>query len=584
MNISGGEAIAKMLKNEGVEFVFGIPDGTYFGLITNLRKYGIEMITPRHEQCAVHAAGAYAKLSGKLGVCIASNGPGVAAALSGLAVEDAEGHRVLFISSSRRPEICYPNRGGAYQVINQVGIIKAMSKYSEAVKSHDRVIEMMKQVFRKSYEGRPGVVHIDVPENIMNGKSKYDEGAFIMPSQYRVTRPLQPASEDVKAAAELLMSAKFPIIHAGSGVIHAGAFEELELIANTLQTPVTTSWAARGALCESNELSVPLTAINLNDELRGAADVVLCIGSRLGETDWWGKAPNWALPSEQKMIQVDIDEEYIGRNKPVTVGVKADARAFLKALYEEVSQYSAQINTSARKEQYNAFLSRAEKVRSKLNEHLNDMEAPMNSAHLADSVKKVFPRNSVAVFDGGNTAVWGQFFYKCTNRASGISTPKMGMLGAGVGQALGAAIARPDSPIYCIIGDGAFGYHPQEIETAVRNKLNITYIVACDKQWGMVKINQQFNLKPVKTIMKREFDETETVNTDFGEIKFDEVARSMGATGFRVSSPAEYQKALKESLAVDGPCVIHVDVDPLKHMWAPALQTFKKMHDEPKGK
>lgn len=584
MNISGGEAIAKMLKNEGVEVVFGIPDGTYFGLITSLRKYGIKMITPRHEQCGVHAAGAYSRLTGKPGVCIASNGPGVAAALSGIAVENTEGHRVMFITSSRRPEIIYPNRGGSYQVFDHTGVIRPMAKYSEAVKSHDRIFEIVRQGFRKTYQGRPGVVHIDVPENIMNGKFKFNESDFKLPKEYRRVDPIEPSEEAVNKAAQMLTNARFPVVHAGMGVIHSQAFEELELIANLLQSPVTTSWAARGALCESNPLSVPLTALDLNNELRCEADLILCLGSRIGETDWWGKAPYWANPNEQKMIQVDIDEEIIGRNKPVTLGIYADVRVFLRRVYDKLKTMEDTINTNSRKEIYNTFAAKADKARAKLDEHLKDMDSPMNSAHIANIAHKVFPRKKVAIFDGGNTAVWGAFFYKCTNKASGISTPKMGMLGAGVGQALGAAAARPDETVYCMIGDGAFGYHPQEIETAVRNNMNITFIVLCDKQWGMVKINQQFNLKPLKTIMKKEFDESETVNTDFGEINFDKVAEAMGAWGARVNSPATFEDALTKASQMKGCKVIHVDVDPLKHMWAPGLRAFKKMHEEPKGK
>jgi acetolactate synthase I/II/III large subunit len=584
MNISGGEAIAKMLKEEGVEVVFGIPDGTYFGLFTTLRNYGIKIITPRHEQCGVHAAGAYSKLTGKVGVCIASNGPGVAAALSGIAVEDTEGHRVMFITSSRRPEIIYPNRGGAYQVFDHTGVIRPMAKYSEAVKSHDRIFEVVRQAFRKTWQGRPGVVHIDVPENIMNGKFKFNEAEFLEPKYYRNTTPMEPTDDAVTKAAQLLINARFPVVHAGSGIIHARAFEELELVANILQAPVTTSWAARGSLCEGNTLSVPLTAIELTNDLRREADLILCLGSRIGETDWWGKMPNWGSPYEQKMIQVDLDEEIIGRNKPVTLGVQADVKVFLRKVYDKLKTMEDQVNKTSRKDIYNAHMVKGDKARAKIDEHLKDMASPMNSAHVAVLCQKAFPKKSVAIFDGGNTAVWAQFFYKCTNNASAMGTPKMGMLGAGPGQAIGAAVARPDEPVYCITGDGAFGYHTQEVETAVRNNLNITFLVLCDLQWGMVKINQQFALKPIKTIMKKDFDETETVNTDFGEIKFDKLAESMGAWGTRVNSPAGLEDALSKAAPMKGCKVIHIDVDPLKHMWAPALRTFKKMHEEPKGK
>jgi acetolactate synthase-1/2/3 large subunit len=583
MNITSGEAIVKMLKNEGVEVVFGIPDGTYWGIMSNLEKYGIKLISPRHESCGVHAAGAYSKATGKLGVCLMSNGPGVAAALSGIAVEQVEGHRVLMISSCRRPEIANPDRGGAYQVFDHIGTVGPMSKFSATIKSHDRTIETTRQCFRKLYEGRPGVVHLDVPETLCNGKFNFEEGAFLQPHQYRNTERMHPSDDAVNKAAQMLVNADFPVFHVGNGIFYSGAQEELELVANLLHMPVTTSWAARGALKECNTLAMPLVAIETNNNLRKESDLILTIGSRLGETDWWGKEPHWGNPYEQKMIQVDIDDEWIGRNKPVTLGVKADAKVFLRKVYEKLKTMEDKISVQGRKDKYNVHLSQWEKERTKLDENLEDMSSPMNTAHVPNLAKKVIGDNSIAIFDGGNAAVWGQFFYKCSGRSMGIGTPKMGMLGAGVGQALGAAAAYPDKTIYCIIGDGAMGYHPQEIETAVRNKMKIIYLVCCDKQWGMVKINQQINLKPIKTLIKKRLEADETINADFNEIRFDKVAEAMGGHGERVSSPAELEEALKRCNALDTCSVIHIDVDPAKHLWAPGLRVFKKMHDEPKG-
>jgi acetolactate synthase I/II/III large subunit len=165
-----------------------------------------------------------------------------------------------------------------------------------------------------------------------------------------------------------------------------------------------------------------------------------------------------------------------------------------------------------------------------------------------------------------------------------LSTFKMGMLGAGVAQATGAAVARPDHPVCCIIGDGAMGFHPQEVETAVRNGLRVVYVVVCDRQWGMVKMNQQFMLKPVKTLIRKSLGPGETIKADLGEIRFDLLGESMGAYGERVADPRELRPALERALASGGCAVVHVDVDPVKHMWAPGLMHFKDMHLEPRGK
>jgi acetolactate synthase-1/2/3 large subunit len=580
---SGGEVLARMLQAEGVEKVFGIIDGTYFGFYSSLHKLGIEIVTPRHETCAAHMAGAYARLTGKLGVCMASNGPGVANLLPGLAVENAEGNRVLAITSCRRPQIVYPDRGGTYQSFDQVGAISHLAKWSHAVVSFDRVAELGRTALRYCWDGRPGVVHLDVPETIMNGKFKAEVPTW-QPHQYRRIEPIVPAPAQVEKAAEMLAAAELPIIHAGSGIIHAGAYDELRRVAELLHAPVTTSWAGRGVLSELSELAIPMPLIPINNEVRNDADLVLTLGSRLGETDWWGKAPYWRHPSEQQMIQVDIDAHILGANKPAALTVLADAKLFLAALAERLEGFKARMNLDARRRKVAKYREKIASERAKLDEKLEDLAVPMNPAHVAHVCQQVFPEGSVLVADGGNAAVWTMMFHQARVPNTILSTFKFGMLGAGVAQATGAAVARRETPVCCIIGDGAMGFHPQEVETAVRNGLRVVFLVLCDKQWGMVKMNQQFALKPIKTLIKKSLGPDETIKADLGEIRFDELARAMGAHGERVADPRGLKAAIERSLASGGPAVIHVDVDPVKHMWAPGLMHFKDMHQEPKGK
>ncbi|MCP4441051.1 MAG: thiamine pyrophosphate-binding protein [Aureispira sp.] len=583
MNLQGGDVIAKMLHKEGVEVVFGIIDGTYFGFYSNLKKYGIKLITPRHETSALHMAGAYARITGKLGVCIASNGPGVANALPGVAVENAEGNRVMLITSSRRNPIAYPDRGGSYQCFDQCAVIRPMSKYSEAVPLPERIPEIVRQALRIAYKGRPGVVHVDVPENYMNNKFPFPKGLFLEPSRYRRTVPISPNAAQVKEAASMLAKAKSPVIHAGSGIIHAQAFQELKKVAETLYAPVVTSWGGRGALSEDNKLAIPMIHVPLNDKVRSEADVILCLGSRIGETDWWGKMPNWGNPAQQKMIQVDIDDDFLGRNKPVDVAIIADVKEFLNQLAVELEKLKGSIDLNTRKKHLDKYLSEKDKSQKKLDSKLTDLATPMITCHVGKKCQEAFEDDAIVILDGGNSAVWGNFYHSCKVPGSMLSTPKMGMLGAGVSQTLGAAAAAPNRQVYCIIGDGAMGFHMQEVETAVRNNLNVIYLVCCDKQWGMVKMTQQFALKPLKTLIKKSLSEEETINADLGEIAFDKLGESMGAYGERVADSSELSAAIKRCQAQKRCSVIHVDVDPVKHMWAPALMHFKKMHQEPKG-
>ncbi|MFO1407880.1 MAG: thiamine pyrophosphate-binding protein [Steroidobacteraceae bacterium] len=581
--MSGGEVLARILKAEGVERVFGIIDGTYFGFYSSLHALGIEIVTPRHETCAAHMAGAYARLTGRLGVCMASNGPGVANLLPGLAVENAEGNRVLAITSCRRPQIVYPDRGGSYQAFDQVGAIRHLAKWSECAAFFERVPELARAALRHCWEGRPGVVHLDVPETLMNGKVKADVPTW-RPHQYRRVEPVAPPPALVERAADLLADAELPVIHAGSGVIHAGAYEELARVAERLHAPVTTSWAARGVLPETSPYAIPMPYVTLNHEVRNDADLVLTVGSRLGETDWWGKAPYWKHPSEQKMIQVDVDGHVFGATKPAELAVLADAKLFLAALAEALASRTGRMNLDARRRKLAKYREAAADQRAKLDRELEDLRVPMNTGHVAHACQQVFPEGTVLVADGGNTAVWAMMFHEMRVPNRLLSTFKFGMLGAGVAQALGAAVARPGEPVCCIIGDGAMGFHPQEVETAVRNGLRVVYVVVCDRQWGMVKMTQSLALRPVKTLLRKSLDPGENIRTDLGEIRWDQMAVAMGAHGERVSDPRDLAPALERALASGGPAVVHVDVDPVKHMWVPGLIHFKDMHQEPRGR
>ena len=572
----GGDVIAEMLKLEGVKKVFGIIDGTYFGFYSSLRNYGIELISPRHETSAAHMAGAYARFTGKLGVCMASNGPGVANILPGLVVEEAEGNRVLVITSFRRHGIVNPVRLGTYQYFNQTETIKQISKASFLVPSPERIPEIMRMAFRKCYEGRPGVVHVDIPEDIINGEFEIPFVA-LKPEQYRASTIPYPSPDAIKKTLDLLQNAEFPIIHFGSGVIHANAQHELSLLVKQLNIPTTYSWGARSVLLEK-DFVLPMTYISLNHFIHKKADLAIVLGSRLGETDWWGREPYWNQKN-LKVIQVDIDPQIIGSSRNITLGIISDVKAFLIALLEQKLSF---------KFKWNELLNKIEQQKNSLQKKLIKISMQKTSlihpAQLIQACNEYLPENTTYVIDGGNTAVWSHFYLEIKKTMTMISTYKFGMLGAGVSQAIGASYAKNNDIVVCLIGDGAMGFHPQEIETAVRYKRKIIYIVFCDKQWGMVKINQSFALKPIKTLVFKHLSPEENINTDFGEIDFAKLAESMGAKGIRINNLSNIKNVLRECFDFPHCSVIHADIDPVKHMWAPGLVDFKKMHLEPTTK
>ncbi len=578
--ISGGELIAEMLQAEGVEVVFGIIDGSYTGLYSSLGRHGIRLVTPRHESTAAHMAGAYARLTGRLGVCLASNGPGAANVLPGIAVENGEGNRVLVITSWRRAPIVGPDRGGTYQYFDQVGVTAPMTKWTGAARTFDRVAQTLRRAFRVSFQGRPGVVHVVVPEDVMNTTTESTE-PVLPPARYRRVDPLVPSPDLVGRAAELLGGARLPLIQVGSGVVHAGAGDRVATLARVLRAPITTSFGGRGAVDSRLPHVIPQLP-PLIDDVRNEADVVLALGTRFGETDWWGKAPYWRPPGEQQLIQVDIDEEVLGVNKPVDIAVVGDLSRFLDALLLELPAHDHTDLLEARDRRLASFAQEKAGIREFLLAVPGPAgDGPVHSAHVPLVCREIFDDDAVLVIDGGNTAVWTNIYHENRVPGSLLSTFKFGMLGAGIGQALGAKIAAPDRQVYCILGDGAMGFHPQELETAIRNELAVVFLVVCDRQWGMVKFGQGMALDPDTMNERRSLPPEQTINTDFAEIRFDALAESMGAHGERVRRACDLAPAIERSLRCGRAAVIHVDVDPIDHMWAPGLDIFKAMHQEP---
>jgi acetolactate synthase-1/2/3 large subunit len=580
-DLTGGERIAAMLAAEGVDTVFGIIDGSYYGLYASLGRHDIRLITPRHETSAVHMAGAYARMTGRLGVCIASNGPGAANALPGVAVENGEGNRVLLITSWRRTGIVGPDRGGTFQYFDQPAVIAAMAKSSEAVTSIERLPEVMARAFRHCFSGRPGVVHVTVPEDIVNIPFPAPARPDPLPARYRPQRPIAPDLDAVAQAAGMLARADAPAIHAGSGVVHAGAHAELRRVAELLGAPVTTSWGGRDTVDERLPFSIPMYDIELTTRVHNEADCVLALGTRFGETDWWGKPPYWRPSTEQQLVQVDIDELALGRNKPVDVAIVADITTFMTALIDDLEGRDLSGTVASRTARLAGYGDARQAHRASLDEALDIDTRPMHSSRVAAVCQQVFDDDAVLVIDGGNTAIWANLYHEVRVPSSVLSTYKFGMLGAGVGQALGAKAACPDRQVYCVIGDGAMGFHSQEIETAIRCDLPVVFLVLCDRQWGMVKVNQEFTIDPDRTLLEGGLSPEENINTDFEETRFDLLGEAMGAHGERVATVDELRAALHRSLVAERCSVIHVDVDRRAHKFAPNLASFKDMHAEP---
>jgi acetolactate synthase I/II/III large subunit len=558
--IKGGGIVSRILAAEGIDTVFGIIDGSYFGLYSTLKPNGIRLITPRHESNGVHMAGAYARLTGKLGVCIASNGPGVANVLSGVALENAEGNRILLITSTRREGISYPDRGGTFQYFPQIDATRPITQWRCNVTSHTRIAETVQTALRKSRMGRPGVVHIDIPENIMSTNYDLNPAWFRAPSGYQTSHPMPVVPQQVEKAAHMLAGAKLPMIHAGGGVLHAQAFLELQELATLLCAPVTTSWGARSAIDERLAEAIPMIYRDVVTQVRHDADVVLALGSRLGETDGWGAPPHWAPAASQKLIQVDLDTEMLGANRVTDLAVQADVKGFLTELIDTLRKIKDFNDLDGRRKKNKAYQKACGAIRKKLDKQLDDKNAPLNPARVPGICQEIFDDDAILVIDGGRTMVWSHYFHEVRVPNTILDAPEMGYVGSGSPHAIGAKAAFPDRQVYAIMGDGAMCLNQREIETSIRTNLPVIFIVLNDNTLDPLKPDP-FSLLN----LQKETTEPEKPDQYKWNTRFDLIARAMGAMGERVSDPAGLKSAIKRAIDSGICAVIHIDVDPAKH-------------------
>ena len=558
--IKGGGIVSRILAAEGIDTVFGIIDGSYFGLYSTFKPNGIRLVTPRHESNGVHMAGAYARVTGKLGVCIASNGPGVANVLSGVALENAEGNRILLITSTRREGISYPDRGGTFQYFPQVEATRPITKWSCNVTSHTRIAEVLQTALRKSRMGRPGVVHIDIPENIMSTDYNLNPAWFRAPLSYQTSDLMPVVPEQVEKAAHMLAGAKLPMIHAGEGVMHTRAFQELQELATLLCAPVTTSWGARSAIDERLEEAIPMIYRDVVTQVRHDADVVLALGSRLGETDGWGAPPQWAPAASQKLIQVDLDPEILGANRVTDLAVLADVKGFITGLIDRLHKIRDFNDLHGRRKKIKSYQKACSAIRKKLDKQLNDKSAPLNPAQVPGICQEIFDDDAIMIIDGGRTTVWSHYFHEVRTPNTIVDASQMGYVGSGSPHAIGAKAAFPDRQVYAIMGDGAMCLNQREIETSIRTNLPVIFIVLNDNTLDPVKPDPFSSLN-----LKKERTEPEKPDQYKWNTRFDLIARAMGASGERVSDPAGLKSAIKRAIYSGKCAVIHVDVDPAKH-------------------
>ncbi|MFQ5577929.1 MAG: thiamine pyrophosphate-binding protein [Anaerolineae bacterium] len=562
-NITGGELLARSLHAEGAHHIFAITDGTYMMFLEALERLGDELgmrlIVPRHEAAAAHMADAYTRVTGQPAVTMACAGPGAANLLSGIICAQAEGSPVVAITTSRRSLIGDSYRHlGSTQSPDHMALFRPAVKWNGKVDHWQRIPDMVRHAFRVATSGRPGPVHLLIPEDVLNARGDAAGAPVWGGEKSRVVSRLPAAAEAVQQAAKMLAGAKLVNIHAGGGAQRAAAGETLRALAEHLGCPVTVNVSARGIIPEDHPLCfAPLcmSAFMAHQQ----AEVVLGVGTRFGELVMWGKPPLWGDPAEQRTVQIDAEPANIALNRPVDVPLVGDAKIVLGQLLEAVKALTPPREPHPAVAELRAVQNQWQQ---ELDEAVADTErAPMLTGQILKACNAFFPADAIAAIDGGNTTLWSMHYIMPRRQRSVLYTSNMGYLGTGLPYAIGAKIAAPDKMVYCVTGDSAFGFNIQELETAARLNLPIIIIVAVDNAYGMEKSAQ-------KRVFGREAD---WFYHDLSPVRYDKVAQAMGCHGEYVTAAADLPPALERAAASGKPAVIHAAVDPEANVDPPGM-------------
>ncbi|MGQ9722087.1 MAG: thiamine pyrophosphate-binding protein [Candidatus Jordarchaeum sp.] len=561
---TGGELLLSCLAQEKVRYIFGVVGGQWVTFMDALYRegenLGIKYIGTRHEQAAGHMADAYARLTGKPGVCLGTVGPGAADLIPGVYPAYADSIPMVVLTVQNQTWKCYPDYGSS-QGCDQLSLFKSVVKWNAMISHWKRIPQMVQQAFRTATAGQPGPVHLDIPVDILFEMGSLEDVRIVPPERYRAIKPATGDPDLVKRAAKMLVEAKFPLIHCGGGVLRSRASQEIAELAEHLGAVVTGTAFARDALSDDNPLYFA-TGNYGGVAAKTQADTVLVVGSSLSVYDFWGKPPGWKSPEEQKFIQVDIDPEMIGLNRDVDLPIVGDAKSTLRAIINEVKRLTGKKTPNPA---FTALRQAAEMQIQGLKELMESDVKPIHPLRVAKEVRDFFPKNAISILDGGNIIMWYTFVHRVYEPGTHLQALDSGHLGVGLPYAIGAKLTDPKRPVYAICGDGAFMFNIQELETATRLEVPFVVIVMNDRTWGMIKSAQRLNFGD------------RFIGVDFFDVRYDLVAQAMGCYGERVEDPKEIRPALERAVKSNKPAVLDVIIDKEVNLAPPGLEFIYAM-------
>lgn len=535
--IHGGWLVAKILKREGVEVVFTLSGGHIAALYDGCKREGIRVVDTRHEQAAVHAAEGWAKCTRTPGVAILTAGPGVTDGVTGIANAYLAGSPILVIGGAA-PLSLWDR--GALQEMNQIDLLRPITKWARTVHETTRLAEYTASAFRQMLNGKPGPTFLEMPMDVLNNladtETLFDPGE---PAFYRYGGRTAPDPDMVAKAAALLEKAQRPVIMAGTAVWWCDASEPLRQLAERINAPVFLNGAGRGCLPPTHPL---FFTASRRKALEGA-DTILAIGTRMDFRLNHGQPP--LIPAQANLIWFDLAGEDVGVNRGAAVGLVGDVGLSMRQLTMATKQLSegdwlAYIRTEER----NA-LGRDEAA-------MSSDAVPVHPMRLCREIRDFIDEDTTVVGDGGDIVSYGGRVINVYKPGYWLDPGPMGCLGTGTGFAMAAQLARPGKKVLILHGDGAFGLNGMEFESMVRQKLPVVSIIGNDGAWGQIKHPQQAIL-----------GHSTAAELSPG-IRYDKMVEALGGYGELVQSPEDIRPALERAFASGLPACVNVLIDPNK--------------------
>ena len=532
MKLTGSQILIECLKEQGVDTVFGYPGGAILNIYDELYKHSDEIthILTSHEQGASHAADGYARATGKVGVCLATSGPGATNLVTGIATAYMDSVPVVAITANVGVSLLGRD---SFQEIDIAGVTMPITKHNYIVKDVNQLADVVRSAFRIAKEGRPGPVLIDITKNATADLAEYTP---------QTPEPVRPSTEyikedDLEQAVKLIDKCKKPFVFVGGGAVIANASEELKEFVEKVDAPVTDSLMGKGAFDGTNDLYCGMLGMHGTKAANfgvSQCDLLITVGARFSDRVT-GNTKRFA--KHAKIIQIDVDPAEINKNIMVDASIIGDVKEVLKRL-----------NTRLEAQEHGEWISYIRDLKEK--HPLKYDENVLTGPYIVEEIYKETQGDAIIVTEVGQHQMWAAQYYKYSKPHTLLTSGGLGTMGYGLGASIGAKIGCPDKTVINIAGDGCFRMNMNEIATAARYNIPIVQVVINNHVLGMVRQWQNlfYGQRYAQTVLQDAVD-------------FVKLAEAMGAVGIRVEKKEEFTPALQKAIAMGRPVVIDCIID-----------------------